>query len=193
MGSKPEPILQINAAEWDKVHAQLLDDAMQHPEKYQRRGERLDGNPIAIGPRIATPEEWADDYEKGVVNNAERWLKRVTNPSRNPVTAAIAAEEKWKNGMQEAISKGRWGKAMKGVDPDMMMETLHKMGITAYVNGVTARKEKMKKKIAKLQPLLSAHVAAMDALPTSTAAQRREKMLKNLDGMLAVGEKLKGG
>jgi hypothetical protein len=185
--------MQINAAEWDKVHAQLLDDAVAHPEKYHRRGERMDGNPIAIGPRISPPEEWAENYEKGVVNNAEKWLKHVTNPSRNPITAAIAAEEKWKNGMTEAIAKGRWGKAMKQADPDMMIETLKAMGTTAYVSGVQARRAKMAKKINKLQALVSAHVTAMDALPTNTAPQRREKMLKNLDGMILVGDKMKGG
>ena len=193
MGSKPEPTLQINAAEWAKVHAQLLDDAIAHPEKYHRRGERLDGNPIALGPRVAPPDEWVDNYEKGVTNNAEKWLKHVTNPSKNPITAAIAAEEKWKNGMQDAIAKGRWGKAMKQADPDIMIETLKAMGTTAYVTGVMARGAKMRKKINKLQALVSAHVAAMDTLPTTTPALRREKMLKNLDGMIVVGDKMKGG
>ena len=193
MGTKPEPIMQINAAEWDKVHAQLLDDALAHPEKYHRKGERLDGNPIAIGPRVSPPEEWAADYEKGVVNNADRWLKHVTNPSRNPIAAAIAAEEKWKNGMQEAIAKGRWKKGMQNADVDMMMETLKAQGTGAYINGVQVRREKMKKKIVKLQALVSAHVTAMDSLPDATPQQRRDKMLKNLDGMLAVGDKMKGG
>ncbi len=191
--AKETPTIAVSAADWDRLHAQLLDDAARNPEKYHRAGERLDGNPIAIGPRVAPPDEWVDNQINGATNNAEKWLKHASNPSKNPLVEAAKKSDKWKNSVQEAINKDKFRKGVQGANADLMIDTIVAGGTGAYTAGIQKRRAKITAKINKLQPLVAAHAQAMDLLPTDTLAQRKEKVLKNLDGMIAIGDKMRGG
>ncbi len=188
-----QPTLTVSAGDWDRLHAQLLDDAVRNPKKYERAGERKDGNPISIGPRVAPPDEWLANYQKGASDNAEKWLNRATHPSKNPLVEAAKKGDKWKNSMQDAITKNKFVKGVQAANADLMIDTIAAGGTSAYTAGIQKRAAKMQAKIAKLQPLVAAHAQAMDLLPTDTLAQRKEKVLKNLDGMIAIGDKMRGG
>lgn len=148
--------------------------------------------PITLGPRVSPPDQWAADYQAGVSANKEKWVRNTSAPSKNPLVAAAAASDAWKNGVTDAIAKNRFQKGVQGADADAMIATIQAVGADGYEKGVQVRAAKVAAKVRKLQPLVVAHVARMDALPTATAGQRRDKMLKNLDGMLAIGDQLKG-
>ncbi len=190
---KEQSTVMVSAADWDRLHAQLLDDALANPKKYERAGERLDGNPISIGPRVAPPDEWVNNYVDGANANADKWLKHASNPSKNPLVEASKKAEKWKNSIQDAIAKNRFKRGVDSANADLMIDTIIAVGTAGYMNGINARKPKMQAKIAKLQPLVAAHTQAMDLLPTDNLAQRKDKVLKNIDGMIAIGDKLRGG
>ena len=147
---------------------------------------------IQLGPRISPPAQMAADYQAGVSNNKEKWLRNTTNPSKDPLKAAAAAAPAWENGVKEAIAKNRFQKGIQQANPDAMIATIVAVGADGYERGVAARATKVQAKFEKLHGFLSQHVGAMDTLPTATGAQRREKMLKNLDGMLTIGDKMKG-
>jgi hypothetical protein len=148
---------------------------------------------INIGPRISPPAQWVADYQAGVSNNKDKWLRNTTNPSKDPLKAAAAAKDAWENGVKDAVAKNRFQKGVLQANPDAMIATIQAVGADGYEKGVQARAQKVQAKVEKLSGFLGAHVTSMDALPTATAANRRDKMLKNLDGMLAIGDKMKGG
>lgn len=148
---------------------------------------------INIGPRISPPDQMTADYLSGVTNNKDKWLRNTTNPSKDPLKAAAAAAPAWENGVKDAIAKNRFQKGVQQANPDTMIATIQAVGADGYEKGVQARKDKVTAKFTKLNGFLISHVTAMDQLPTATAANRRDKMLKNLDGMLAIGDKMKGG
>jgi hypothetical protein len=57
---------------------------------------------------------------------------------------------------------------------------------------LAARKSKLVAKLTKMAPLLTAHKAKMDSMPTATDSDRQAKMIANLQGMKEIGKQLAG-
>lgn len=148
--------------------------------------------PITTGPRIPDPDTWTNKQIERTQAAGEAWVQGMLAPKKDPVAAARAAEGKWKNSMQKAINEGRFGKALAKVDSAVIAETVNNLGSGVFTNGVAARQNKIRAKVAAVHRELASHVQRMDALPTDTPEQREQKMLQNLRGMRAIGDRLKG-
>lgn len=185
----PEP---ISFEEFERRQAAALDDAIAHPEKYERLGERLEGNPIALGPRVLPPNEWASKQLSRAAAAGDAWLTRSLSPRKVPSQAALQANDLRIARVQESISKKTWEGAMNKVDEDERLETIRAVGSSGYARGVSAREGKIRKKVAQLQPLVAAHVQAIDGLPAKSDADMENRMVANLRGMRAIGARLKG-
>ena len=152
----------------------------------------LPGNPVTLGPRVPDPAEWAEKMVDRATAASSEWKKNVLRPKKNPVEAAIAADKKRKQRLEEAEREGRWKAAMQRVDVDAMYETIEKAGEEAFRRGLEARRSKVKSKVAKLQPLVAALAETIDKMPQDTDAQREERMLAAKRGMQNIGRKLRG-
>lgn len=169
-----------------------LDEVAASIGSNQPRDLTLPKNPVTVAPRVKSADDWAEKQVTNAKNAGDRWLKGVLSPRKNPVTAAIAADTKRKQKLEEAERQGKWKKAMQQVNVDQMYETIEKGGSSAFTTGVSKREGKIKEKISKLQPLVLANAEEIDKMPQDTPEQREAKMIANKRGMEKIGQKLRG-
>jgi len=128
---------------------------------------------------------WADKMIARVKNAGPDWEKGVQNPRRSPVAGMKAAAGKWKNNMQRAIQEDRWAKAVNGLTDDAIKAAAAKVGGGKFVDGITAREQKIRDAIQKQQPKVAALSTKIQGMPQDTDQQREARMVENLRGMRA--------
>lgn len=170
----------------------LLDRMDKDPELVKDMTSEHKGNPITLGARVLSPEEWADKQVKRASDAADAWLEHVQKPRRDPIKAALAASAKRANKIREALEQKKWDKAMAGVDEDLMFEIIRKRGAAAFRAGIEDRKAKVSARTKELQPMVTALAKSIDAMPDATDADREKRLLAARRGMIEIGKKRRG-
>ena len=152
----------------------------------------LPDNPVTIAPRVKPPADWAEKQIKNAKAASGNWLKGVLNPRKNPVEAAIKADGKRKNKLEEAERQGKWLKSMQKVNIDEMYKTIEAGGSGQFEQGIAKREGKIKGAVEELQPMVTALAEELDKLPVDTPEQREAKMIAAKRGMEAIGKKRRG-
>jgi hypothetical protein len=148
---------------------------------------------MATGPRVPSAQDWADKMVARAANAGSDWVKGSLAPRKDPVQAALAANAKRIARFQQSVTDKTWEGAMARVDQTQTAATITAVGAQGYANGVQARKGKIAASITRLQPLVAAHVEAMDKMPVATDADAENKMLANVRGMRKIGVAYKTG
>jgi hypothetical protein len=154
------------------------------------RQELVPHNPVT--KKVIPPDKWAERLIKRATGAADDWLESLKNPSRDPVKAAIEADNKWKDRMMQAIKEDRRKKALEKVSFAEIVAVAEKVGSSGFVQGITAREAKIKKRVAELQPLVQAVSDAIQAMPDTTDADREKRLIMARRLMLEVGKKRRG-
>jgi len=130
-----------------------------------------------------------------MVKAAERWVKKqierarvatedykegVQNPERDPIKAALDANEKRIKKLQESIAKKTWESKMSKLTLADWQEPTLKKGVDRFGPGVEAAEEKIRKFVSSWRPKLEAIQNAVRAMPDVTDADREKRMLENL-------------
>ena len=152
----------------------------------------LPDNPVTVGGRVLDAEEWAKRQLEGSAAAGDRWMYGVLHPKRNPVKAAIEANQKRKDRLAQAEKEEKWLHSMQRVNMDEMYATAEAVGPTGYTAGVEARTGKIKGRVAELQPMVEALAKRLDEMPQDTDAQREAKMIAAKRGMQEIGRKRRG-
>lgn len=147
---------------------------------------------ITTGPTVISPDKWAAKMIARATAAGSDWLAGVTNPSRDPVQAAIAANAKYKAKLLASIQSDKWAKTMAKVDSGMIATIAQAIGAGGYTNGITARTAKINKVVADLQPRVMALKATIMAMPDVTDADREARMIAAKRGMQAIGNARRG-
>lgn len=151
-------------------------------------GEAPTPNPATI-TRVLDPKDWVDkQIDTMIAVGRDNYLRGIKHPKKDPIKAGIAAQGKYEAKMKDpkVLARRKSGLQKTNVDEWVLMaETL---GADKIVDGVVKRRFKIERWVAKYQPLLKAHLAAIDAMPDVTEADREAKMLANKRGL----QKLKG-
>ena len=184
----PQGVTVENAGEKFLAHARML---LENPEEMRKREELAMGNPISLSPPVLTEDEWDEKQIGRTISAADEWEKRTLNPRKDPVKAAIAANEKRKRNLEEAERKDKWLKAMEQVDMESRQKTIKAVGATGFRRGIEARKDKIKNKIKRLRPLVLANKEVIQAMAQDTPEQREDRMLTNLRNMRKIGDELR--
>jgi len=150
------------------------------------------GNPISLGPRVKSAANWVDDQIAGAKARSKRWLENSMKPKKDPQAAALAATEKYKSRLKEALDEGRWEGAVAGYDEGARMEVIKAVGTAGFERGLETHKAKAISKIAKLQPLVASVAETIDKMPQDTDADREARMIAARRLMLEVGKIMKG-
>lgn len=164
----------------------------EHPELLEEEMRKEGGNPITLGPRVASPTDWSADQVKAAKDKATKWLERSRRPKKVPSVAALAANAKRIERLQQSLTDMTWEAAMGQVDEDLRMRVIEKGGAAAFSSGVDRHSEKVEVKVKKLQPLVLALAMELDAMPVGTDSEREAKMIAAKRGMQAIGKKMKG-
>ena len=170
----------------------MLDQLDNNPDLVKELTSEKQGNPITLGSRVISPEEWARDQVKRASDAASKWLSHVKKPRKDPIKAAIAADAKRTNKVKESLELGKWKKAMAKVDEDLMFAIIDKRGEAAFRSGIEDRAAKVESRVKELQPMVTALAVAIDAMPDATDADREKRLLAARRGMIEIGKKRRG-
>lgn len=173
-----------------------MKQAMEEDPEWREELEvgRPSGNPIVLGPRLPTPEDWAAEQIAGAKAKAAKWLKNTVHPKKNFKEEALRAtsRERYHDSMERVLAEDRWEGGMALVDESEAMNIIEKRGAAAYSKGVEDRAAKIQRRVKELHADRLALVATTDTMPVSTAAEREAKMIANLHGLIAIGQRRRG-
>jgi len=142
--------------------------------------------PIVI-TRLPSPDDWREKQIGNLKAVGEtNYRKKVGKPKKSPIAAGIAAEAKFAEAMRKAIDEGRRAAGLKAVTDDEWLTYTTEIGAGRLVEGVVKREPKIKKFLDAWQPLLADHLSKIDPMPNVTLADRKAKMLANVDGLVAL-------
>jgi len=150
----------------------------------------IPGNPVTKKVKDAT--RWAAQQIANAKDAADDWLDGVKNPSRNPVEAALAANDKRIDRLKQSIDAKKWEKNLGKVSPADIIDVATKLGSGVYSSGVEARTTKIQKRVAELQPLVQAVSDTIQNMPDKTDADREKRLTSARKLMIEVGKKRAG-
>ena len=177
--------------DFDALLAENMRRVREDPDYLESLTKDREGNPITLGPRVVSAEEWAEDMATAAKNKAAKWLKNSIKPKKDPKERARKAAKKYENNMRAAIDEKRWDAGIEAYDETVRQTTIAAVGETGYRSGIDSHKAKREHKIKKLQPLVAALTATLDLMPVDTPEQRAAKMVAARDGMLAVKKEMR--
>ena len=147
---------------------------------------------FATRPRVPSAADTAKRMVDGAASAGQRFVDGALAPRRDPIEAAKKSVARYNTNTQKAIAEGRFLKGLQGVDVEAMCNTIRQIGASAYVQGIQARQGKIETKLAKMAPLMEAHLRTIDAMPASTDQEREARVIANIRGMKDIGTKLRG-
>ncbi len=150
------------------------------------------GNPITLGPRVASAEKQAKKLVDRASAASAEWFENVQHPKKNALIEGVKAEGKYADKMRQVIASGSRAKALGKVSDEDLLSGILAAGSGALADGVTKKAAKIARKRAVMQPLQIVLAQALDKLPTDTDSQRAAKMAAARKGMIAMGKVLRG-
>jgi len=137
--------------------------------------------------RVLPPDEW----RKRQIGNLkavgqQNYQQGIAMPKKDPIQAAIAAEDKWAARMRAAIEERRRAKALQSVSMQEWYNYAANIGASRLVEGVTKREAKVQKFVNSWVPLLQDHLSKIDQMPAVTDQDMEQRMLENLRGLKAL-------
>lgn len=188
---------EIPSVEEMGARIQATKEMIETDEEFARelREGRPSGNPIQLGPRLPSADDWAKEQVAGAKNKAAKWLKNTVRPRKNFKEEALKAtsRERYNTSMEEVIREDRWAGGMELVDESETMKIIEARGSSAYSSGVADREAKIRRRVEELHAdrLALAHV--IDDMPVSTEEEREAKMVANVRGLKDIGKRRRGG
>lgn len=171
---------------------QVMDE---DPEfRHELEAGHTSGNPMVLGPRLPTAEEWTDLQIKGARDNAAKWLARTVKPKKNFKEEALkeTSKNRYKTSMEQVLAKDLWAGGMALVDESETIATIQAGGAGVYTSGVERRRAKIRRRVAELREDRLALAATIDAMPVGTDTEREAKMISNKRGLQAIGLRRRG-
>lgn len=147
------------------------------------------GNPMVLGPRLPSSDEWTDLQIKGARDNAAKWLERTTKPKKNFREEALrqTSRDRYRSSMEQVLAKDLWAGGMALVDESETIATIQAGGSGVYTSGVERRKAKIRRRVEELRGARLALCSTIDAMPVGTDSEREAKMIANKRGLQAIG------
>jgi len=185
------PSVEDMANAIDRTKALIDDDPDFRRELDQGRPS---GNPIQLGPRLPSADDWAEAQVKGAKDNAAKWLKNTLHPKKNFKEEALrdTSVARFHDSMETVLRENRWEGGMANVNESEALATVERMGTGVYTAGIEKRLPKIRASIAAVREDRLALAVTIDSLPVATEADREAKMIANVRGLKAIGARRRG-
>jgi len=130
-----------------------------------------------------------------MVKAAARWAKKqieratiagpeyeegIKAPERNPIEAALAANDKRIANLKQSIEEKTWEKVMRTITIEDWRRGALEKGVPRFPDGIEKAKPKIEAFVSKWQPILAGIQESIRAMPEATDAQREARLLANL-------------
>ncbi len=152
-----------------------------------------EGNPVQIRPAFPDAATFTNRLIEGVSAAARRYAEGVRAPRAHFLERAKAANQAWKNGVQQAVAGDRFAAGLNKVNADEAIETAATLGAQNLVTGVTARRNKIQRVMGEVAPLMAGAISQVRGMPSNTDAEREAKAVAMIRGARAVGIARRGG
>jgi len=150
----------------------------------------IPSNPVT--KKVKSPDRWAKQQIENAKGAGSDWLDGVKNPSRNPIEAALAANEKRIDRLNESIKNKKWEKNLAKSSPAEIAAIAEKLGSGVYTSGVDARSDKIARRVGELQPLVQSVSDTIQNMSDKTDTDREKRLLTARKLMIEVGKKRAG-
>jgi hypothetical protein len=147
---------------------------------------------MAIRPAYPDAGTISSNWQRGVQQNADKWLEGMENPRKDPKAAALAAKDSWKNGVTKAVQEDAYTKGIQASDPNEAIATARLVGTQGYAAGAMARKDKHARVMQRIAPLMATAVSGVRGLPNATDADRENRAVAMIRAARNVGKAAKG-
>ncbi len=137
--------------------------------------------------RLPDPATWAKKMIDGVsAVGATNYALGIRSPRKDPIAAGIAAQGAYENKMRDPAVLKRRSESLAKTNMAEWAAMAETVGAQSYVQGVVGRRPKIERRIAKLQPLLANALARIDAMPSTTDAERENKAVAMIRALRAL-------
>lgn len=159
----------------------------EEPAPGQRRfGEPAPPNPATVVPVKDAAAIVAKQMANFAAVGATNYLAGIASPKANPIEEGVRAQPAYEAAMRDPeVLKRR----VTGLQATSMQEwalASETKGYARIADGVAAARPKIERFWAAFQPLLQAHVQKIRAMSNVTPADRKQRMIANLDGLRAL-------
>lgn len=141
--------------------------------------------------KLISAADAVDRMISGAANAATRWEDGIQHPRRDFKQAALDAKTKYKARLTQSLTDDSWAKGMANVNVDEAIATAVAKGGSSVSAGMTARKDKITRRVTKLFGLLGPHMDKINAMKTDTIDDAANKMVANMKGMVDIGKAMK--
>jgi len=159
----------------------------EEPEPGQRRfGESAPPNPaqvVAVKDAAAIVTKQMDNF---AAVGATNYLAGIASPKADPITEGIRAQPAYEAAMRDPAVLRRRVEGLQATNIQEWAQAAETKGATRIAEGVAAARPKIERFWASWQPILLSHVQRIRAMPNVSAADRKNRMIANLDGLRAL-------
>jgi len=142
---------------------------------------------MAAVKRVLSPEDWKKRQIETLRSvGRANYVEGIKSPKADPIARGIATEGKYAEETRKAIDAGRRKAALEKTSMADWYQYASTIGADKLVDGVIKREKKVSDFITAFQPLLTSHLAKVDALADVTDSDRENRMLENLRGLKAL-------
>ena len=130
-----------------------------------------------------TAEEVADKWAQNIGNARQSMTAGVGRVTQAPSAAAIAQRQKFQTKMQDPATFDKWERGLRGVSLGSWQNSMTTIGIDRAVQGAPQKKSKMAAAMSSLLPFVDTLRNTVKAMPSTTVADREQRMLAWSRGM----------
>jgi hypothetical protein len=128
--------------------------------------------------------------ERSAVAGPE-WQTNAAAAVEDAKAGAVAAANKWKTGVQAAITKNRFAAGVAQINTDETRAAIMATSADAVSTGLQKRQPKLIRRFTKLATLQTSARDRVNQLPSDTPEQRKAKMLANFDEGVKIGDEMR--
>lgn len=130
--------------------------------------------------RSMTGSEGAAKWVRATLANKESARKGVEQVKESPTKAAARNIDGYLSGVQDAVSSGRFERALNAVSLEDWKQAYLDKGLKNLDNGVKAAESKMARFLDKYLPYIQSKSEEIKRMPKATLADKMARIEKNL-------------
>ena len=117
---------------------------------------------------------------------ASNYILGIQNPKADPIAAGIAAQPAYEAAMRDPNVLKRRVTGLQKTNFNEWLTNAENKGAARIVDGVNAAQPKIERFWSQWHPRLLSHVNKVRNLPRVTQADRKQRMIANYDGLVAL-------
>lgn len=127
---------------------------------------------------MASPQEIAEKWAQRTGAAGQAYKDGISRVTENPMQKAAANQAGYLQGIQDAVSSGKWQAGLGRVSLQQWKEAAGNVGASRLSSGATAAKPKMVAFLTQFLPVLQNNVATVKGMPNTNFSERIARMVR---------------